>query len=124
MLKITTTDSSEERRWALQGRLAGQWTSELKSRWREAGRVGEGITVQGTKILIARGIWGPHGPDVSSNGTAGQRVVKLIDIALKTPCNAWIRRELRATASVVVFVRLSMFQAGRAATRGLSESGG
>ncbi len=36
MLKITITDSADEQRWSLQGQLAGQWATELKSTWREA----------------------------------------------------------------------------------------
>ena len=41
MLKITITDLSDEQRWSLQGRLAGQWAEELKSRWTEARHVGD-----------------------------------------------------------------------------------
>jgi len=36
VLKITITDSADEQRWSLQGQLAGQWATELKSTWREA----------------------------------------------------------------------------------------
>ncbi len=39
MLKITITDSSDEQRWSLQGRLVGEWAAELKWRWREARHV-------------------------------------------------------------------------------------
>ena len=41
MLKITITDSSNEQRWSLQGRLVGEWAAELKSRWREARHAGD-----------------------------------------------------------------------------------
>jgi hypothetical protein len=36
VLKITITDSSDEQRWSLQGRLVGAWAAELKSTWRKA----------------------------------------------------------------------------------------
>jgi len=35
------TDSSEERRWSLQGQLVGQWAAELRSTWRKAQIVGD-----------------------------------------------------------------------------------
>jgi hypothetical protein len=39
VLKITITDSPDEQRWSLQGRLVGEWAAEFKSRWREANHV-------------------------------------------------------------------------------------
>ena len=39
VLKITTTDSSAEQRWSLQGQLVGQWAAELKSTWSETRRI-------------------------------------------------------------------------------------
>jgi anti-anti-sigma regulatory factor len=41
VLKITMTDLPDEQRWSLQGRLAGEWAAELKSRWTEARRAGD-----------------------------------------------------------------------------------
>ena len=41
MLKITITDSSDEHRWSLQGRLAGEWADELRSTWKEARQAGD-----------------------------------------------------------------------------------
>ena len=41
MLKITITDSWNEQRWFVQGRLVGQWAVELRSAWREARRGGD-----------------------------------------------------------------------------------
>ena len=41
MLKITITDSLNEQRWFVQGRLVGQWAVELRSAWREARRSGD-----------------------------------------------------------------------------------
>lgn len=35
MLKITIDDFPDKQRWSLQGRLVGQWASELSSTWRE-----------------------------------------------------------------------------------------
>jgi len=34
VLKITITDSLNEQRWFVQGRLVGQWAVELRSAWR------------------------------------------------------------------------------------------
>jgi hypothetical protein len=41
VLKITITDSSDEQRWSLQGRLVGEWAAELKSRWGEVRQGGD-----------------------------------------------------------------------------------
>ena len=37
MLKITVTETAGERRWVVQGRLAGPWVSELRATWRRWG---------------------------------------------------------------------------------------
>lgn len=41
MLKITITETPEELRWVLQGRLAEPWVTEVKASWTEAHRHGE-----------------------------------------------------------------------------------
>jgi hypothetical protein len=41
VLKITITDLSDEQRWSLQGRLAGEWADELRSTWKEARQAGD-----------------------------------------------------------------------------------
>jgi anti-anti-sigma regulatory factor len=38
MLKITTVETSTDRRWIVQGRLVGPWVSELRTTWKEAHR--------------------------------------------------------------------------------------
>jgi hypothetical protein len=42
VLKITITETTEETRWILQGRLAEPWVAEVKTSWREAHRNREG----------------------------------------------------------------------------------
>ena len=37
MLKITIAETPGERRWVVQGRLAGPWVSELRATWRRWG---------------------------------------------------------------------------------------
>jgi hypothetical protein len=37
VLKITVTETAGERRWVVQGRLAGPWVSELRATWRRWG---------------------------------------------------------------------------------------
>lgn len=34
MLKITTTETAAERRWVLEGCLAGPWVTELRTTWK------------------------------------------------------------------------------------------
>jgi len=36
VLRITISDSASEQRWSLQGRLAGQWVTALRSAWNSA----------------------------------------------------------------------------------------
>jgi anti-anti-sigma regulatory factor len=38
MLKITTVETSTDRRWIVQGRLVGPWVSELRTTWKKAHR--------------------------------------------------------------------------------------
>jgi hypothetical protein len=38
MLKITITETPTERRWVLQGHLAGPWVRELRTTWKEGHR--------------------------------------------------------------------------------------
>ena len=38
MLRIAITDLADEQRWSLHGQLVGEWTTELKSAWKEAHR--------------------------------------------------------------------------------------
>ena len=42
MLKITITETPQELRWILQGRLAEPWVTEVKASWKEARRNREG----------------------------------------------------------------------------------
>jgi hypothetical protein len=42
MLKITITETPEELRWILQGRLAEPWVTEVKASWNEGRRTREG----------------------------------------------------------------------------------
>jgi len=42
VLKITITETPEELRWILQGRLAEPWVTEVKATWKEARRTREG----------------------------------------------------------------------------------
>ena len=42
MLKITITETPEELRWILQGRLAEPWVTEVKTSWKDARRTREG----------------------------------------------------------------------------------
>jgi hypothetical protein len=42
VLKITITETPEELRWILQGRLAEPWVTEVKASWKEARRNREG----------------------------------------------------------------------------------
>jgi hypothetical protein len=38
VLKITRTETSEEEKWTLQGRLVGLWVSELRRCWKKTHR--------------------------------------------------------------------------------------
>ena len=38
MLKIARTETSEEERWTLHGRLVGLWVSELRRSWKKTHR--------------------------------------------------------------------------------------
>jgi anti-anti-sigma regulatory factor len=38
VLKINITNSRDEQRWSLHGRLVGQWAAELRAAWKEARR--------------------------------------------------------------------------------------
>jgi hypothetical protein len=42
VLKITITETPEEMRWVLQGRLAEPWVTEVKASWNEVRRTHEG----------------------------------------------------------------------------------
>jgi hypothetical protein len=42
VLKITITETPEEMRWVLQGRLAEPWVTEVKASWTEVRRTHEG----------------------------------------------------------------------------------
>jgi ABC-type transporter Mla MlaB component len=35
LLRIRVTDSRDEQRWSLEGRLAGQWVNALRSAWKK-----------------------------------------------------------------------------------------
>jgi hypothetical protein len=41
VLKINITDSPDEQRWSLQGRLVDQWAIELGSTWRKLHNLGD-----------------------------------------------------------------------------------
>jgi hypothetical protein len=42
VLKITITETPEELRWILQGRLAEPWVAEVKTSWHDARRTRDG----------------------------------------------------------------------------------
>ena len=42
VLKITITETPEELRWILQGRLAEPWVTEVKTSWHDVRRTGDG----------------------------------------------------------------------------------
>ncbi len=43
MLKITRTETLEEEKWILQGRLVGLWVSELTRVWKETHRTDDNL---------------------------------------------------------------------------------
>jgi hypothetical protein len=43
VLKITRTETPEEEKWILQGRLVGLWVSEVRRLWKETHRTGDNL---------------------------------------------------------------------------------
>ena len=43
MLKITRTETPEEEKWILQGRLVGLWVSELRRIWKKTHRADDNL---------------------------------------------------------------------------------
>ncbi|HWO35874.1 MAG TPA: hypothetical protein VNO32_44350 [Candidatus Acidoferrum sp.] len=43
MLRITRTETPDEEKWILQGRLVGLWVSELRRTWKETHRTDDNL---------------------------------------------------------------------------------